>query len=180
MYSSARRSARSRRAARPEGGLEPVALGKQRVEGRLSSGGPRREFDDQFEFQGAFNAAVRPRARASRLDPKTAERLPPGGGEPGKTYVAMVQAIHKGDLDAVQKTLAGGQPVTPEMARQMKEMLPMLQAMTPKDVEVLGGLSGGDKAVLDVEAVAMGAKQKGTVEMTRSGGAWRQVKESWK
>ena len=74
--------------------------------------------------------------------------------------------------------------VVPEMAKQteapeFKEMLPMIQAMTPKKIRITGGSVDGDSATLLVESLDE-KNTTATVTLRREGGQWKLVKESWK
>jgi len=94
-------------------------------------------------------------------------------GDPGKALLRNVAAIHSGKLEQI---IAVSPPERREQMEkskgEAKEMLPMMQSMTPKDVKPLGGMIDGDSAQVDFQGVLDGKPQKGTAELTRIGGAW--------
>jgi hypothetical protein len=115
---------------------------------------------------------------------ETAEKpttLPADGGEPGKAYMAYSKAFATGDIPALKKM------VSAERANQlddpqMKEMLPMMQALQPKDIKILGGTMTSKDATLKAEGKAEGAEQKqtGEIHMILEDKIWKVEKESWK
>jgi hypothetical protein len=115
---------------------------------------------------------------------ETAEKpttLPADGGEPGKAYMAYSKAFATGDIPALKKM------VSAERAKQlddpqMKEMLPMMQALQPKDIKILGGTMTSKDATLKAEGKAEGAEQKqtGEIHMILEDKIWKVEKESWK
>ena len=107
--------------------------------------------------------------------------LPEDGGEPGKAYMAYTKAFASGDIPALKKMVAA------ERAKQlddpqMKEMLPMMQALQPKDIKITGGTMTSKEATLNAEGKAEGAaeKQTGTIHMILEDKMWKVEKESWK
>jgi hypothetical protein len=79
--------------------------------------------------------------------------LPADGGEPGKAYMAYTKAFASGDVAALKKM------VVAERAKQlddpqMKEMLPMMQALQPKDIKITGGTMTSKDATLKAEGKA--------------------------
>lgn len=97
------------------------------------------------------------------------------GGEPGKALLRHIVAIHSGDLEQL---LAVSPPDRRELIRQAraageaKDMLPMMQAMTPTQPRVLGGMQDGETAQVDFQGMLGGKPQKGTAELAHSGGVW--------
>jgi hypothetical protein len=95
--------------------------------------------------------------------------------------MAYTKAFASGDIPALKKM------VSAERAKQlddpqMKEMLPMMQALQPKDIKILGGTMTSKEATLNVEGKAEGAasKQTGEVHMILEDKMWKVEKESWK
>jgi hypothetical protein len=113
----------------------------------------------------------------------TAEKpttLPADGGEPGKAYMAYTKVLAAGDIENLKKA------VTTVRAKelddpQMKEMLPMIQALQPKELKILGGTMTSKDATLNVEGKGEGdTKQTGTIHMVLENKVWKVEKESWK
>jgi hypothetical protein len=101
------------------------------------------------------------------------QKLPAGGGEPGKAVVENFAAIHAGDYER-SKSLSH-----PEQRKMMeaneeesKQMFELMKAVTPTDVKILGGLVDGDTAVLDFEGKSDGQSVKGTIDVERYEGKW--------
>src|SRR5207245_4472758 len=89
--------------------------------------------------------------------------MPAGGGDIGKSYLAFVQNVQKGNMPAV----LGG--VTAERAKQMnddpdfKKLFPLMQMMEPKNIKVTGGAVDGDTATLTATGSSDGDPATGTV-----------------
>ena len=103
--------------------------------------------------------------------------LPAGGGEPGKTYMAMHRATLAGDVDAMLKLATKARAA--EMAKARKEpdfkmMLELIKAMEPKETRVVSGRADATKAELQIVGKeADGAAMTGTVKLVMEGGAWK-------
>lgn len=152
--------------------FEPVTFTTDSIEGKAYVKGPQNTFEHQWQYEASF--------KASLIKPApTGTPLPPGGGDPGKTYMAYYKGIMTGDLEALKKLVA------PEDAKQLdepdaKKMMEMVKTMTPTNVKILGGVIDGKSATLEVEGVMEGTKTTGTVKMRLEGTQWRLVKEKWK
>ncbi len=146
-----------------------------KVVGKL---GPDDFFGDTYQYTATFDlpvTAVKPPA----AEPLKGTPLPAGGGEPAKAYAAFSKAVAAGDMAAIRRGAAA------ERAKQMdapefKEMLPMIQAMQPKNVKITGGSMDGNTATLLATAKDGKETSTGTITMVREGGAWKVEKESWK
>ena len=93
--------------------------------------------------------------------------LPSGGGDPGAAFNAFLKAVHGNQGDAAKKLLAQD---LQKNAGNMKDFLPMFQELIPKDTKVLGGISDGNNAELDITSKANG---KGMVKMVREKDGWK-------
>jgi hypothetical protein len=118
---------------------------------------------------------------AELLQPRKGTPLPAGGGEPGEAYLATIEAMRAGDVDKMLALMA------PERAKEMEsergqpdfaENLAFLQAMTPSEVRVTGGISYGELVELTTEGKEDGTPFTGTVEMNWEAGGWRMGKQS--
>ncbi|MCG6964764.1 MAG: hypothetical protein LJE95_16035 [Acidobacteria bacterium] len=153
--------------------LEIESTGPERFAGRIYHAEPQKIFDDTFQYDFRFSAPL------SNPEAPLGAALPADGGEPGKAYLAWIAAIHAGDLDRLK------QLVPAEMASQMegddaKDQLELMQLMTPTEVKILGGSSDGKTAILQVEGVMDGAKNRGEVTLEKKGDHWLPTKSSWK
>jgi hypothetical protein len=147
---------------------------KDRVAGKVAI--PADDFfDEKYEYSISFDLPILSKPAPKPL-PGTA--LPAGGGDPGKAYESYRKAMAAADIPAIRKL------VIPEMAKQtenpeFKEMLPMIQAMSPKKIKITGGSVDGDSATLLVQSLDE-KNTTGTITMKKDGGQWKMAKESWK
>jgi hypothetical protein len=181
--------------------------GPDRVAGTLASF-PEGKVEDisghKVQFTIAFNAPVKHRFALEQplVLAASARKLPAGGGDAGKAWVAAkcpaIPANLK-DPKVLEKWL-GDQGMLPtqkdldEMSKQkgkkvtLKDaieeaaaMVDMISAMAPRDCKVLGGSSDGTLARLQVEATVFGSRSRADVFMAQSGGKWTVKKqEAWK
>jgi hypothetical protein len=126
-----------------------------------------------------FHAVIR---RAFREPPApdaaTGKRLPPGGGEPGKAWMALHQAILRKDLAAIKKMSLPGE--MPDMSDEdLKKGLELMAAMAPEKIVIEEGYVRDDDAVLYMTGMQGGEKQYGTVRLSRVAGNWRPAGEKW-
>lgn len=152
--------------------LEIESTGPDRFAGRVHLPAPQDFFDDTFQYDLTFSAPL------SNPDAPIGEPLPADGGEPGKAYLAWVEALHSGDPERLA-------PLVPEdMAAQLhdegaREELEFLAAMTPTEVTILGGSSDGETAVLQIEGVMEGETLRGEITLVKTGASWMPTKTSW-
>lgn len=101
-------------------------------------------------------------------------RLPEGGGEPGKAYMALIDAVYKKDLPKICTLMAAGDE---ELTLCRKNTaVPegvILLLGNPKAHSVLDGYKKGDEATLDVAySWADAPDSYGFVVMKQEGGKW--------
>ncbi|MBV8518583.1 MAG: hypothetical protein JO197_14390 [Acidobacteria bacterium] len=147
------------------------------IAGSLSAD-PSDFFDEHYAYKADFDVTVAAPA-ALVVPPPKGTPLAAGGGEPGKAYDAYRKVLASGDLAALRKA------VSAERAKAMDDpdflkMLPMIQAMEPKNVKITSGAVDGDHATLLVTARDEHETSTGTVTMVREHGVWRVADESWK
>ena len=100
-------------------------------------------------------------------------KLPNGGGEPGKAYMAFINAAYRKDHTQICKLIAD--PADMAQCLEQKEALDGYIAMftQPKSHEVLGGFMKGEEATLNVAyTFASEPQSTGFVVM-------KQMKEKW-
>jgi hypothetical protein len=153
--------------------------GKDRIQGTIRTKGSEEFLKHKYATDLRFNAFLRvARREPPPPDAKTGRKLPAGGGEPAKAYLALHDAVQKGDLAAVKKLNAAEVP--PGMTdEELKKGLELMALMSPKKITITEGYVSGDSAVLYITGVVETEKQYGTVRLARSGGAWRVTQENW-
>lgn len=138
----------------------------------------------KYSYDVTFAVPVQVIAVASEVtvDASSGTKLPAGGGDPGKAYMAFDKAARTGNLEEMKKFGSNSRPMPKMSAEDTKQMIEMMKLMRPANVKVTGGFVSGDHATLNVEGVDPDSKSKihGTIEMGREGGAWKLVAEKWK
>ena len=109
------------------------------------------------------------KAPLSDLNAPIGDPLPPGGGEPGKAYIAWVEAVHSGDPQRLKPL------VSPELAEELE----LMKSMTPTDLKILSGSSDGKTAILEVEGKMEGETLRGEITLSKEGEHWMATKTSW-
>ena len=156
--------------------VELTAMTKDHIAGTISM--PADDFfDEKYQFSATVDLPVEAKPGEKKVELKGTP-LPADGGEPLKAWQAYRQAIQKGDIAAIRKS------VTKEMAKQtedpdFKKMLGMIQEMQPKKVKFKSGSVDGNTATLLVDNLDE-KNSAGTITMTKEDGAWKLQKESWK
>ena len=161
-------------------GMQEVALTAmtpQRIAGKVSIPKPDDFFGDTYQYSATFDIPV-VAVKKPGAEPLKGTPLPAGGGDPAKAYWAFTKAVAAGDLAGIRKGASA------DRAKQMddpefKKMLPMIQAMQPKNVKITGGSVDGNTATLLATAKDGKETSTGTITMVREGGAWKVEKESW-
>jgi hypothetical protein len=130
-------------------------------------------FDDTYQYDFTFSATL------SDPDRPIGEALPADGGEPGRAYLAWVEAIQALDVERLKSM------VPPEMAEMLDaedamENLELMRLMSPSSIKILGGSSDGSSAILQVIGVMDGEENEGEVELAKHGEHWIPVSTSWK
>jgi hypothetical protein len=149
------------------------------VEGKLWTDKPGDFFDNTYNYNAKFSVPI---GAASKPAPPAAPKgkpLPADGGEPAKAYRAYLKTIQGGNVAQIRSA------VTAERSKQvsdkdMKEMIPLLQAMAPKNLKITGGAIDGEHATLIATSKDGSETMNGTITMLREGGAWKVEQESWK
>ncbi|HSE39125.1 MAG TPA: hypothetical protein VLH08_00045 [Acidobacteriota bacterium] len=135
----------------------------------------------RFSILFLFALLISPVLFAAETTAEKPTTLPADGGEPGKAYMAYTKAFASGDIAALKKMVSADRAKQLDDP-QMKEMLPMMQALQPKDIKITGGTMTSKEATLNAEGKAEGAteKQTGTIHMILEDKTWKVEKESWK
>lgn len=152
--------------------IEMESTGPDRFAGRVYLPEMHEFFDDSYQYDFTFSAPL------SDPNAPIGEPLPADGGEPGRAYLAWVEAIRALDVERLRTM------VTPEMAEMLDsedamENLEFMRDMTADDVRILGGSSDGTTAILQVEGTMEGEAVSGEITLTQEGGFWLPVNESW-
>lgn len=140
-----------------------------------------REVGCRVRFDLAYATAAEAKALAAARGGKP---LPPGGGDPGKVFLANVAAMQKGDVPGLLATLNAEQAAklrADQAKPDFAAMLGMMQAFAPKRIKVVGGRDYGDSAELDLEGSEQdGAATSGTARLVKESGAWKVERTSLK
>lgn len=143
-----------------------------RVEGRLFSPAPLKTLDGATYAVDLKFAADVPAVPAGT-------RLPPGGGDPGKAFSALMTAATSKNWPAIK---AASGPSALKMfdhdynspAENAKSALDMLNAWVPRQkMKISGGELRGETAILEVEGEMFeGMRSLSLVRMVKSGPKW--------
>ena len=155
--------------------LKLESSGPEVFSGRIYLPKANKFFDDTYQYDFTFKAPL------SDLNAPIGDPLPPGGGEPGKAYIAWVEAVHSGDPEQLKAL------VSPEMAEMLDtqdpadvaEELKLMKSMTPTDVKILSGSSDGKTAIIEVEGKMEGEALRGEITLVKEGELWMATKTSW-
>jgi hypothetical protein len=158
--------------------LDLTANDATHVAGRFYLEKPEDFFDNKYIYDVTFDAPFSAAPKEPGPEALKGTKLGPGGGEPGKAYMAYTKVLAAGDLKALRKALSA------EHAKDMddpdfKEMFPLIQAMQAKNIKVTGGAVDGDTATLLTEGKDGDQKTTGKITMVRESGAWKMSKEGW-
>jgi|GEM_PF-1664087 len=131
--------------------------------------------DTEYYFEFPVNAAIEVK---TVVPPPTAkDKAAAQTAASAKAYLTLQTAVMKGDKVGIIKGVdpaKAAQIDTPEFPQILK----MVQAMQPKDIEVLRAIETGDAADLTVSGG--GGKDAGEVKMQKLNGNWIVMRESWK
>jgi len=179
----------------------PVTVGAAAVSGSITpwKGEDEEIGDHKMNYNVAFNAPIARRFAIEKpvVIGAKAKKLPAGGGEPGKAYLAEKCAAPKIPKDAkeVEAMMAkegltptdddlkkmskeAGKPVTrADVAKQFLEMATAMSALQQTDCKVMGGLQDGDAAIIQVQASQMKIRQATDVTMVKEASGWKVKKE---
>ena len=184
-------------------GFKPTANGPDRYAGTLQSFGADRNEDEEMfghklRYDLAFDVSVSrqfPVTPKLALSPK-AKKVGPGGGEPGKAYLAncakasnlpktqkefeKMLAKEGGiptDADLKEMSKERGKKVTREEALAMLfELVKLGSELAPKNCKVLGGGYDEKLAILQVEADVLGGRSRTDAILEKVDGAWTVTK----
>lgn len=157
-------------------GYGELSLGTRsatQVEGRFVLAEPESFFSETYEFDLRFAAPVTPADLGG--DP-----LPAGGGEAGKAWLGYVQALGKGDLDALRNYFGEDAEWTLPKGDEeaSKSYVEMLRWSAPASATVTRGWTlDKDRALLRIEGRSrLGDLMRGEVLMSRAEGRWKEAR----
>jgi hypothetical protein len=116
--------------------------------------------------------------------PAGAKALPRGGGEPGDSYRAHLDAIARGDLPGAKALWTGRQRAGWDenvkrfkaplgMGFSEKDLFKSMKERTATDQTVLGGWINGDRATIRIEGTYDGTRAVADIDLTREAGTWK-------
>ena len=145
-----------------------------KIEGRARTTSPQKSFKDiPYSYDITLTASIEPVANKN-----AGTKLPSGGGALGKAYLAHNRKVLTMDIAEIRKSAPPGE-LDNTSDDELKAMLQLAVAMTPKDPKITEGYENGDQGVLYVTGVLGNQKQYGTIEMAKKEGEWVVVSESW-
>ena len=145
----------------------------KRVEGALEEA-PEMIGESRVGYSVKFAAPVLP----PEPPPTAADRTAAAGKESTKTYLALVAAIRAGDKQKIME-LAPPDKRAAIDTPQFPELLKLVQAMTPTNIQVLKATETGDHAKLLARGTMDGKAQRGRIYLNRVNGRWIMAAESW-
>jgi hypothetical protein len=147
-----------------------IASTATRIAGECSTAKPEKTlFEDPYDFHIAYDLALTPIAKPAPLAA--------GGGEPGRAFVALIDAIRAHDWNAATLHLRDEEvPRTKPPQSEMERFFEVLAMNYPKSATVDSGVMKGDSAQLQISGVTYGGKKiKGDIAMRKTAGNWRVV-----
>jgi|GEM_PF-504660 len=129
-----------------------------------------------FRFDAKFHVSY---YHEEKAPPPTAAEMETAAASPqAAVYRAYENAVQEGDLAGLKKL------VTAEVAAMMSEddaaeMMDMMKAFLPTEVNFLRLAVDGDSAELSLQGVLEGESVKGSGRFVRQKGEWRLEKVSW-
>jgi hypothetical protein len=126
-----------------------------------------------------------PRREADKIAvPSGAKALPRGGGEPGDSYRAHLDAIARGDLPGAKALWTGHQRTSWDenvkrfkaplgMGFSEKDLFKSMAQRMPTDPTVLGGWINGDRATIRIEVTSDGRRAIADIDLLREAGTWK-------
>ena len=165
--------------------FDPTDFSETHAAGRFFSNGEEDFMEKhKYSYDVRFAVPVQMIAVPSEvtIDASSGTKLPAGGGEPGKAYMAFDKAARSGNFGNMKKLASKTNPPPDLKPEEMKAMLELVKAMRPSKIKVTGGFVSGDHATLTVEGEDSSDKKKttGTIEMALEDGAWKLLAEKWK
>ncbi len=140
--------------------------------------------DDKLKCDFQFDVPMAGKGPPTPAAKPWGTALPSGGGEPGKTYMAMHRATLAGDIDAMLKLATKERADEMRKARtepEFPEMLEMIKAFEPAQVSVVSGRADANRAELKIAGKdSDGSPMTGDVKLVREAGSWRIEKVSTK
>ncbi len=151
--------------------LEALSIDEKRVGGKLAAKPDQAKEKLDVVFSALMAETDRCMERFS-VDEETWEKLPEGGGEPGRAFMKFDQAFRKGDVNAVKAGFcpALAKDITPDT---FKKGL----SMRAKNIKIIGGFLKGDKAMLTGEGISPLSEEKTEVSvwMSKTDSGWKVV-----
>ena len=165
--------------------FDPTDFSETHAAGRFFSNGEE-DFMEKHKYSYDVSFAVPVQTvtlpEEVTLDASSGKKLPAGGGEPGKAYMAFDKAARAGNLNDMKKYGSKKNPMPDLKPEEMKQMIELMKLMRPAKIKITGGFMSADHATLTVEGEEPSDKSKttGTIEMGLEDGVWRLLAEKWK
>jgi hypothetical protein len=144
------------------------------IGGRSRTTSTQKSFRDvPYSYDVTFMAAIEPMPNK-----KVGKKLPSGGGALGEAYLAKVKRTLSMDIADIRKSAPPGE-LDNTSDEELKAMLQLAVALTPKDQKITNGYENGDQGTLFVTGMLGQEKRYGIIEMEKKEGEWMVVEESW-
>jgi hypothetical protein len=144
------------------------------IEGSLSMAA-----DDFAGYQYVYTATFKAPISSGAAAPPKGTPLPNGGGAPGKAYRDYLGYVAAGNVARVHGAVSAAR-AQQASEDDVKKLLPMIQALSPKDIKITSATVEGNHATLLATGKDSSGASAGTIDMVLEGGAWKVEKESWK
>ncbi len=148
------------------------------VDGKLYMDKQDDFFGSTYIYSAKFSVPIS-EVKEKKPAPPKGKPLPAGGGDPAKAYLAYLKTIQGGNAAQIRKAVSSERSKSIS-DKDLKELIPMLQAMAPKNLKITGGAVDGDKATLLATSKDGEETMNGTITMVKESGAWKVEQESWK
>jgi hypothetical protein len=154
------------------GKLQPPKPASGRVTGACATTAPTKLFDNTYEFHLAYDLALTP-------VPGTMA-APPGGGEPGAAYMALLRAIAAADWPTAKVLLPpADMPMAEPKPADQKAFFAAVASNYPHAVKVADGVLKPERALLHITGLDRdGKKVRGNVALKLEAGKWRVTEQS--
>jgi hypothetical protein len=142
------------------------------------NGGWKIVTEDWMPNEADYIAGIAAIEREKVAPLRSGSPLPDGGGEPGNVWRAYDQALTRGDLAALKKVMTSAEAAELKTVRDLE----MLKEFRPTTIRLIGGLTDGLKATLQLTGtpVFRGGSKIGSITLVREKGQWKvAVGEDW-
>jgi hypothetical protein len=153
------------------------------LEGRLESSRESRTMSEHPAFQVRFRATMKTVGPAAPVTAESGKSLPAGGGEPGKSYHAFLEALKSaGSLEELipLRSMAHAAKLESVPPQHRPRMLSFLREQAQTPLQIVGGFGHETQATLWLEGRKDGERMAGRVNVHRENGVWKLGAEAYR